>query len=419
MNMTELREAEAFLRRRLPRGGRLLVAVSGGLDSMCLLHFCLGLRGFSVTAAHFDHQLRQASQRDRRFVEEWCAAHGVPCATGTGDTRNRAKERGESLEEAARNLRYAFLEEAGADHDAILTAHHAADNAETLLLNLLRGTGGAGGIPAERGKILRPFLSVGKETLEAYAEFYAIPHVEDETNEEDGAARNVLRHHVMPILKELNPRAEENISRAAAILRSESAILEELAERAAAEGTPKALLEAPEPIAARAALLLLGRRCGGRKDLTARHARALLELCRKEGGEVHFPGGLAVRKERQTLTFYRRELPEGEVPIAPGETAGFGEWEVTLGEGAEGPFRVTAWDPSDRMTLPGSRGKRSVKRLCAERGITPRERDGLPVLRLGQTPVAMARLGTDLEFAPENDTVFVKFIHKGDRNHEK
>ncbi|MBQ8390746.1 MAG: tRNA lysidine(34) synthetase TilS, partial [Oscillibacter sp.] len=132
-----IKAAEDFLRERFPEGGRVLCAVRGGLDSMCLLHFAASLPGFSAAAAHFDHRLRETSGRDRQFVEDWCAGHGVPCVTGSGDTRERAAERGESLEEAAQNLRYAFLEQAGEGYDAILTAHHAEDNAETVLLNLL------------------------------------------------------------------------------------------------------------------------------------------------------------------------------------------------------------------------------------------------------------------------------------------
>ena len=120
--------------------------------------------------------------------------------------------------------------------DAILTAHHADDNAETVLLNLLRGTGtaGLGGIPAVRGNICRPFLSLTRETLAAYAAEHGIPHVEDATNEEEIAARNILRRRVMPVLRDLNPRAAEHISRAAALAAADSGVLDALAAETAA-----------------------------------------------------------------------------------------------------------------------------------------------------------------------------------------
>lgn len=431
MIMNDLREAEVFLRQQLPQGGRVLCAVSGGLDSMCLLHFVSSLEGFSVAAAHFNHRLRgEAADRDQSFVEDWCRERAIPCLTGQGDTRKRAAEQGESLEEAARNLRYAFLEEAGAEFDAILTAHHAQDNAETVLLNLLRGTGtaGLGGIPRQRGKLLRPFLPLERETLAAYSAEHHIPYVEDETNAEDAAARNVLRHRVMPVLKELNPRAVEHISRAAAIAAEENVLLEQMAEELAIRAEKKAavLAAAPEILAGRAALCLLDRHCGGRRDLTARHAQQLLELAEKESGETHFPSGWIARKEGDALSFCcSEELPA--VEIRPGESVWFGLWQAELGRQDNGGWAIsvpdgealflTPWNSRDRMTLPGSRGGRSFKRLCADRGITPRRRDTLPVLRVGEKAAAAPGIGVDLEFAPKHgeEKIYIKFYLEGEQ----
>ncbi|MEA4992852.1 MAG: tRNA lysidine(34) synthetase TilS, partial [Oscillibacter sp.] len=203
---TELPSAEKFMTAHFSAGTELLCAVSGGLDSMCLLDFAARWaegREIPVAAAHFHHGLRGASaDRDEAFVRDFCAARGIPFVSGRGDARAAAREEGLSVEEAARRLRYAFLEEAAAKRNGsvILTAHHADDNAETMLLNLCRGTGSAGlGIPAVRGNIYRPFLELTRDQLADYAAARGLPPVEDETNDEDNAARNLLRHRVLPV----------------------------------------------------------------------------------------------------------------------------------------------------------------------------------------------------------------------------
>ena len=433
MNTIDLKSAEEFLRKHFPQGGKVLCALSGGLDSMCLTHFLLSREGFDLAAAHFNHRLRgEASDADQLFVENWCMQNRLPFFVGEGDTRAHAKETGKSIEEAARDLRYEFLtqvaEEGG--YDAILTAHHADDNAETVLLNLLRGTGtaGLGGIPAVRGNIYRPFLSLTRETLAAYAAKNGIPHVEDATNEEEIAARNVLRHRVLPVLKELNPRTAEHISHAAAIAAEENEVLEDLARKAAAEGTARALLEAPDSIGKRAALILLGEAEGGRKDLTAVHAQMLLDLARSGKGEAHFPKNVHARVASDgRLVLWRQERKQEPLGIEPGQSIVWGDWEISLGEDSgeyalalpeNAVLSVSGWRGRDRMILPGSRGSRSVKRLCADGGISPAQRDGLPVLRVGEQIAAMARLGANMEFAPCTDkkTVYVRFqkITKGD-----
>ena len=134
----DLTPAEDFLSFHTRKGQCLLCAVSGGLDSMCLLRFVsrwAAENGRTVTAAHFNHQLRENASQDEAFVRSWCAEHGIPFVSGCGDVRAAAEREGLSLEEAARNLRYAFLRETAEalNCKAILTAHHADDNAETVL----------------------------------------------------------------------------------------------------------------------------------------------------------------------------------------------------------------------------------------------------------------------------------------------
>ena len=188
----------------------MLCAVSGGLDSMCLLHFLTTWgpgRGFCAAAAHFNHGLRgQAADRDQQFVENWCAQQRIPCFTGSGDTRGLMEREGLSLEEAARKLRYAFLRreaEKLGQHIKIYTAHHADDNAETLLLHLARGTGldGLTGIPPVRGILIRPLLATPRIDIAVYLAQEEIPHVEDSSNRDESFSRNRLRWQVVPELR--------------------------------------------------------------------------------------------------------------------------------------------------------------------------------------------------------------------------
>ena len=433
----DLYAAKAFLAANV--GGvppvPVLAAVSGGLDSMCLLHlltFWGCAHGLAPIAAHFNHRLRGAeADRDEAFVRDWCAEHEVPFVSGTGDVRALAGREGLSLEEAAREARYAFLtgEKERLGCVWILTAHHADDNAETMLLNLLRGTGlqGLSGIPAERDGILRPFLEVTREELAAYAAENGVPYVEDSTNREDDAARNVLRHQVLPVLKRLNPRAVENMSRAAALLRQDGEALDTAAEKLLeqAEYSPDgeaalpldALRGQPEAVSGRAVRQLLSHVCGHQKDLTAAHIRAVLNLKR---GQLSLPYGVTVYREGACLRFGRTPPMPAAQPISPGETVSFGSWRVRLAaepetEGSAVSFpagaslTITVWASHDRLN------GRTVKRLCADRGMTAAERDALPVLRVDGCAAAAAALGIDENFAPGRHETGARVIFYKDR----
>ena len=387
----ELAPARAFLKKRFPQGARVLCAVSGGLDSMCLLDYMARQRGFSVAAAHFNHRLRGAeADRDESFVRDYCAKRHIPFVSGSGDVRAFAEKEGLSIEEAARRLRYDFLKETAERNgaDAILTDHHADDNAETVLLSLIRGTGSAGlaGIPQVRGNICRPFLRIPRSELADYAAAHDIPHVEDSTNADPGAAaRNALRGTVMPVLRQLNPRFAENIARTSAILREESDALESMARglteqaRELPDGVAipcMMLMDMPNAVAERSILQLMARTAGHRKDLTAAHVLAVLELARGRGEEVSLPYGMTARRKRYTLEITRRPARPAGLPIEVGGAVEFGGTAVTLSEQsspgallirlpADAALTVTSWRPSDWLRLPGSRGMRCYKRLCA------------------------------------------------------
>ena len=228
----------------LPRSASVVVACSGGPDSLALLALLLELRPLlhlTVTAAHYEHGIRgAASIADAAFVQQFCAERGVPCLLAHGDARAAAAAGGESLETAARRLRYAFLERARlrAGADWILTAHHADDQAETVLLHLLRGTGidGLAGIRArdEARHLVRPLLPFPKRELAAYCRAQGFSPRRDATNEVPDALRNRVRLELLPaLLRGYNPSLRQGLCRLARLAEEEGEALELWAAREA------------------------------------------------------------------------------------------------------------------------------------------------------------------------------------------
>ncbi len=192
-----------------------LVALSGGADSVCLLRVMLTL-GYQVEAVHCNFHLRgEESDRDEEFCRTLADKLEVKLHIVGFDTHSYAKERKISTEMAARELRYRFFEQLLTERGlaSVVVAHHRNDAIETLLLNLIRGTGidGMKGIRAKNGCILRPLLAVSREEIEAYLDELGQDYVLDSSNSVDDVKRNVVRLRLMPILKSLNPRVEENL----------------------------------------------------------------------------------------------------------------------------------------------------------------------------------------------------------------
>lgn len=346
----ELAPAREFLRQQFPAGARVLCAVSGGLDSMCLLYFLDTWgpsAGFTAAAAHFNHQLRGRRRTGMRILSAPGApGRNIPCYAGRGDTRALAAGEGLSLEEAARKLRYAFLEETAAREgfDAILTAHHADDNAETVLLNLIRGTGSAGlaGIPAQRGSLFRPFLQITRDTLAAYAAAHQVPHVEDETNARaDAADRNLLRLEVMPLLRQINPRAVEHMSAAAGRLREMETGLEDLTARylRAASCRPGRvtiplgkLAEVPDFLRPKVLLGLFDLLGTGRRDIGAVHLEAIGRLWASHGNDarISLPHGVTARLAASRLILETLPTPRTRAELVLECPLRWGGYTLTL-----------------------------------------------------------------------------------------
>ena len=439
----------------LPRGTSVLCAVSGGADSVCLLHALYRLRprlGFRLAAAHYNHRLRgEEAERDARFVEQLvalcCGAQrldsgtvlpAVPLYTGSGDVAGEAARRGTGVEETARDMRYAFLRQTARQQGIALiaTAHNADDNVETVLFHLARGSGlrGLGGISPQGEGLIRPLLTTTRREIEEYLAYHGLPHMEDSSNAQDLYARNRLRHQVTPVLEELYPSFAPRLARTAATLREDEACLhaqaQALAARAEERGDglalPADVLDgAPRPLAIRAARLLLARLRGGDRDCAAVHLEGVVRLCRGEASpsaRLDLPGGVTARREYGLLVLSDQTPPPPfpPAPLAlPGVTRA-GGWEIAAAREvytgqAQGPFdfyldgegvsalTVRPRQAGDRLRLPG-RPEKSLKKWYIEEKIPRARRAGLPVLDRAGVPAAAAGLGPDARFLPQTQT---------------
>jgi tRNA(Ile)-lysidine synthase len=330
-------------RGMLPRGSDVIAAVSGGADSMALLTARVELapsRDLRVCAAHFDHRLRGGeSDRDREFVRGYCEKLGVTCHIGSGDVREHAASRGRGIEDAAREMRYAFLLELSGRFSPparVATAHTADDNAETVLLNLTRGAGARGlaGIPPGRGNIIRPMLSVTRAEVEAFLSERGVPHVEDSSNSSELYSRNLLRRRVVPVLREINPRFARRALETSGRLREDDDYLTSLArdfiDARCRDGVAPAgeLAALPRPVAARAVIALAGR------SLSSERVEAILALCRDSAGStrVSVPGGAVIRSYGNL--FFRAASPAraefSPVFLSAEETVAIQELSMTV-----------------------------------------------------------------------------------------
>ena len=447
-----LKTVEDFIRAQglIPPGSTVLCAVSGGADSIAMLHVLYRLRtrlGFTLAAAHYNHRLRgEESDRDQRFVAQFVelccgeqrltggsALPAVRLYTGSGDVAARARARGTGIEETARDMRYAFLQKAAEEAGAglIATAHTANDNVETILFHLARGTGlrGLGGIPPRRDNIVRPLLTATRQQVEDYLRRHCLPHMEDSSNASDEYTRNRIRHQVLPVLEDIAPGFAVRLADTAALLREDEAALTGQA-RALADTADEqdgglsadaaVIAAAPDPIASRCLRLLLGRLWGGDQNCSAAHLNALLRLCRgtDPSGEVYLPHGTNARRSYGRLLLVPRlgpvPLEAGPLPL-PG-TLDCGPWHITCAREdyrgqPQGPWdfwldreAAPALDvrprrTGDRLTPPGRLGK-TVKKWMIEEKLPRFQREVLPVFDCQGRTAAVAGLGPDRAFVP-------------------
>jgi tRNA(Ile)-lysidine synthase len=441
-------------------GERIGVAVSGGADSVALLRLLLEIRGQTgivLSVAHFNHKLRgKASDVDEKFVRKLAAEHGLEFFVAHEDIAARAKRERGNLEEVARKARYAFFEKLVREERVakIAVAHTADDQAETVMAHILRGTGlaGVGGIHPQAGAVFRPLLNVRREDLRKYLRAKRQCWREDATNLDTKRMRARIRQMLMPLLqKSFQPAVVEHLCQLAKLAREDEAYLE-----AQVDKWRKTLArESPDEVRIALADLLAGPKAlkarllrqivqsvkprGG--QLGAIHVAAVLELAaQKDSGKaLHLPGGVEVRRDRDSVSFRATEMAiEQKRESTPRQYS----YEVDLRSGltqlplvsasyrlsfrvidwpAEGretsetgavldrdrlrlPLVLRNWRPGDRIRPLGHRNAHKLKRLLNEKRISRWAREGWPVLTSGGILAWARGFHVAAEFAADERT---------------
>jgi len=403
----------------IPPKSRVLVALSGGADSVVLLHCLLAIgpdMEYTLFAAHLNHGIRgESADADEEFCRRLCKDWDVPLYIGKADCLRLSKERGQSLEEAARDARYAFLLKTADDinADRIAVAHHMDDQAETVLLNLLRGTGALGfrAMPSLRGRIARPLLSCSRQELREYAKENGLSFVQDETNSDLKYARNRLRS-LEPELKRINLAYVKNVCSAAELLAEDDDALcswAELEFKKADRGDGvdcKAVTRLPAAVGSRV-VRAYAKKSGLTADLSRKHTDALVSLCAgKTGCSLDLPHGFCAFVDYGVLTIRPSEKgaePEnycvplslyGETPTPFGTiTAETVPRPDDLSEGEPFSCFVSAEAfigavvrgrlPGDVIRPIGAPGGKKLKDYYIDKKIKRQDRS-LPVVAVGQ-----------------------------------
>jgi tRNA(Ile)-lysidine synthase len=390
---------------------RVLVALSGGADSTALLlsmHDLMkeGKIG-GLFAAHLNHGMRgKAAEHDQRFCEALCTRLAIPFYTESADVPAYAKEHGQSPEQAAREVRYAFLARARErfDADVIATAHHMDDQAETLLMHLIRGSGSTGlcGMQPRNGDLIRPMLGKDRSRILSFLSARGETYCEDETNADTTATRNRIRHELLPMLKTMNPSIVQSLSKTAELIASDEALLTELADEAEDVISRdcgldrKALSELEEPIASRIVRKRIYTSCEQVSEADIRRVLALLPA--RTGTVIELTCGISAWTDARTLMIGRYpDALDYEVPFEP-------EGETIAPRGVWFSERVSSWTrptdgyeayldydrlpkdlvvrsrrEGDRFYPLGAPGERKLSDVLTDRKI-PKEQRDLPLL---------------------------------------
>lgn len=437
----------------MPKDSPILLGFSGGADSVSLLHMLCAYRdrfGAPIYAAHIHHGIRgKEADRDEEFCRYVTDRLGVELFVLHADVPRIAKESGESMETAARRIRYAFFDSLMREHKIpiLATAHNANDNLETMIFNMVRGSGLSGmcGIPVSRlcesGTLIRPILNMTRDEILAYTRKHSLDYVTDSTNTDTDYTRNKIRAELIPALCSLNGSAVEHAARLAESLRSDELCLQSMTgmflEGLCSDGSVELekLNGSPDAIVNRALMALYAEFANG-ASLTYAHITAIRALAKAAvpHSSVSLPHGIEAVVEQNRLVLrarsvptkiepYRLELHEGIHTISQTNT----EIVISSSQNAKNIYKNSILFSFDSATINGMPFVRcreagdtillggmhkSVKKLMCDKKIPLPMRDRIPILCDADGILAIPMLGQRDNTRPSSQSTATHFIFR-------
>ena len=412
------------------------VGVSGGADSMCLLEILSKLKeeyDIILKVVHVNHNIRgEEALRDQHLVEEYCRKIGVECLVHSVDVPSLSKGMGIGEEECGRKCRYEAFAKAGCD--AVATAHSLSDSIETMIFNLIRGTGVKGlcGIPPERDNIIRPLIDCSRREIEAYCEENNVPYITDSTNLTDDYTRNFIRHNIVANFGKINENFEGAISSAIETLRAENTFVEEcknkVLEDSVSDGCYKTLPIAEADVAVRRRVIAEILRKHMKKDVEKRHIDLVDSAVLKGEGKIEVTKDLYVVVSDAFITFVT-DVPEADEWQTEGENGVFitpsGKFSFICASSAEyrnknavdadkikGKIYMSSRKHSDSFYSAVRRNTKTLKKLFNEAKIPSHERNNIAILRDEENIIWIDGFGTDGKYLPDINSKNVLIIKK-------
>lgn len=397
----------------IKRGDSVIVALSGGADSMALAFFLNSVKdeyGITLSAAHVNHGIRgKSADDDEVFVKDFCEKNNIELHVLHADVPGIAQKTGETHEECGRRIRYEFFQSID-DRSLIATAHNLNDNVETLLFRIARGTGlkGLCAIPPVRGRIIRPLIECSREEIEKYCADNGIAYVTDETNLSDDYTRNFIRHEILPRFEKINPSFLNAADRLIQTVRGDESFLERqalsLLEKSRKDSCydVNELKKAPSGVLKRAAGSIIEIETGIKPE--NKHINDVVDIIKK-GGNVQIAGGYNFRVRKGNLEKFvpERKNEDYSFCLTEGSTE-FSSYFVTANiiykkdltdtqkihkqmldilmdcDKIIGKLVIRNKRDGDLFSPSGFSGHKKLKKMFQEKGVPPEKRDSYPVL---------------------------------------